>query len=180
MEESRNSGMHKRNEGKFLIQTCSQAKMSGTTLLEVHGVRKELDPNLRQEKQHALPKKGETERPRIGQGRAGLRRKPEADCINHPSDVTRRILERSKIATGKTNNPQHTSVVYDRGINNDKSFLPDVPLLLYPLHKPLQKKQNMVSPNDQNTEINLDIKENSPFQEGIISELIQRPDKSFF
>ena len=180
LEESRNSGMCKRNEGKFLIQTCSQAKMSGTTLLEVHRVRKELDPNLRPEKQHALPKKGETERPHIGQGRAGLRRKPEADCINQPSDVTRRILERSKIATGKTNNPQHTSIICHRGINNDKSFPPDVPLLLYPLHKPLEKKQNMVSPNDQNTEINLDIKENSPFQEGIISELIQRPDKSFF
>ena len=109
-----------------------------------------------------------------------MRRKPEADCINQPSDVTRRILERSKIATGKTNNPQHTSAIHDRGINNDKSFPPDVPLLPYPLHKPLQKKQNMVSPNDQNTEINLDIEENSPFQEGIISELIQRPDKSFF
>ena len=131
---------HERNEGKFLIQTCSQVKMSGTTLLEVHGVRKELDPNLRPEKQHALPKKGETERPHIGQGRAGLRRKPEADHINQPSDVTRRILERSKIATGKTNNPQHTSAVCDRGINNDKSFLPDVPLLPYPLHKPLHKK----------------------------------------
>ena len=44
----------------------------------------------------------------------------------------------------------------------------------------MQKKQNMVSSNDQNTEINLDIKENLPFREGIISELIQRPDKSFF
>ena len=142
-------------------------------------VRKELDPNLRPEKQHALPKKGETERPCICQGRARLR-KPEADCINQPSNVTRRILERSKIATGKTNNPQHTSAVCDRGINNDKSFLPDVPLLTYPLHKPLQKKQNMVSPNNQNTEINLDIKENSPFQEGIISKLLQRTDKSFF
>ena len=31
-----------------------------------------------------------------------------------------------------------------------------------------------------NTELNLDIEENSPFQEGVISELIQRPDKSFF
>ena len=39
----------------------------------------------------------------------------------------------------------------------------------------------MASPDDnQNTEINLDIEENSPFQEGIILELIQRPDKSFF
>ena len=180
MEEGRNSDMHERNERKFLIQTCSQAKMSGTTLPEVHGVREELDPNLRPEKQHALPKKGETKRPHIGQGRAGLRRKPEADHINQPSDVTRRILERSKIATGKTNNPQHISVVHDRGINNDKSFLPDVPLLLYPLHKPLQKKENMVSLNNQNTEINSDIKENSPFQEGIISELIQRPYNSYF
>ena len=172
--------MHKRNEGKFLIHTCSQAKMSGTTLSEVHRVRKKLDPNLRPEKQHALPKKGERERGHIGQGRAGLRRKHEADRINQPSDVTRRILERSKIATGKTNNPQHTNTICDRGINNDKSFLPDVPFLWYPLHKALQKKQNMVNPNNQNTDINLDIEENLPFQEGIILELIQRPDKSFF
>ena len=179
LEENRNSGMHKRNEGKFLIQTHSQAKMSGTTLLEVHGIRKKLDPNLRSEKQHALPKKGEAERLHIGQGRAGLRRKPEADCINQPSDVTRGILERSKTATRKINKLQHASAMCDRGINSDKSFPPDVPLLPYPLHKPLQKKENKSSPNDQNTEINLDIEENSPFQEGIISELIQRPDVIF-
>ena len=114
--------------------------MSGTTLPEVHGVRKKLDPNVRLEKQHALPKKEVTERPHIGQGRAGLRRKLEADCNTQSSDVTRRILERSKIATGKTNIPQHTSTVHDRGINNDKSFPPDVPLLPHPLHEPLQKK----------------------------------------
>ena len=114
------------NEEKFLIQTCSQATMSSTKLPEVHGVRKELNPNLRPEKQHAMPKKGMTERPHIGQGRAGLRRKHESDCINQPSDVTRRISERSKIATGKTNIPQHTNAVCDRGINNDKSFSPDV------------------------------------------------------
>ena len=149
LEENRNSGMCKKNEGKFLIQTCSQARMSGTTLLEVHRVRKKLDPNMRPEKQHALPKKGVTERLCIGQGRAGLRRKPEADCITQSSDVTRRILERSKIATGKTNIPQHISTAHDRGINNDKLFPPYVPLLLHPLHEPLQKKQNITSPNDQ-------------------------------
>ena len=180
LEENRNLGMYEKNEGKFLIQTCSQAKMSGTTLPEVHRVRKKLDPNVRPEKQHALPKKGIKERPHIGQGRVGLRRKPEADCITQSSDVTGRILERSKIATGKTNIPQHISIVHDRGINNDKSFPPDVPLLLHPLHEPLQKKHNITSPQDQKTEINLDIEENSPFQEGIILELIQRPDKSFF
>ena len=80
-----------------------------------------------------------TERPCIGQGRTGLRRKHEPDHINQPSDVTRRISERSKIVTGKTNNPQHTNGVCDRGINNDKSFPPDVLLYLDPLHKPLLK-----------------------------------------
>ena len=57
LEENRSLGMHGKNEGKFLIQTHSQAKTSGTTLPEVHRVRKRLDPNVRPEKQHALPKK---------------------------------------------------------------------------------------------------------------------------
>ena len=171
-----------KNEEKFLIQMHSQAKTSGTKLLEVHRVRKELDPNLRPEKQHAMPKKGMTEKPCIGQGRAGLRRKHESDFIYQPSDVTRRVSERSKIVTGKTNNPQHTNGVHDRGINNDKSFPPDVLLHPDPLHKTLPKQQNVdkVIPINQNTGINLDIEENSPFQEGVISETIQRPDKTFF
>ena len=68
----------------------------------------------------------------------------------------------------------------DRGINNDISFPPDVSLHLDPLHKPWPKQQNVESTINQNTSINLDIEENSPFQEGIISETIQRLDKSFF
>ena len=130
-----------------------------------------------------MPKKGMTERPHVGQGRAGLRRKHEPDHINQPSDVTRRISERSKIATGKTNNPQHTSATcHDRGINNDKSFSPDVLLHLDPLCTPLPKHQNVdkLFPTNQDTGINLDIEENSPFQEGVISETIQRPDKMYF
>ena len=75
--------------------------MSCTKLLKIQGVRKELDPNLRPEKQHAMPKKGLTEKLCIGQGRAGLRRRPEPDHINQPSDVTRKISEGSKIVTGK-------------------------------------------------------------------------------
>ena len=176
LEENRDIDICKKNEKKFLIQMCSQAKMSGTKLLEVHRVRKVLDPNLRPEKQQ----KGITEKPHIGQRRAGLRRKPEPDHINQPSDVTRRISERSKIVTGKTNSPHYTNSTHDRGINNDKSFPPDVLLHLDPLHKPLPKQQNAVTPINQNTSINLDIEENSPFQEGVISETIQKLDKSFF
>ena len=92
-----------------------------------------------------------TERSHIGQGRGGLRRKHEPDHINQPSDVTRRIADKSKIVTGKTNNSQHTNTVQDRGINNDKSFSPDVLLHLDSLHKPLLKQQNVdkVIPNNQ-------------------------------
>ena len=123
-----------------------------------------------------------TERPRIGQGRAGLRRRHEPDCIDQPSDVTRRISERSKIATGKTNIPQHTNTMHDRGVNRDKSFSPDVLLHPDPLCTPLPKHQNVdkLFPTNQDTGINLDIEENSPFQEGIISETIQRPNKTYF
>ena len=88
----------------------------------MYGARKELNPNLRPEKQHAMSKKGMTERPHIGQGRAGLRRKHEPACINQPSDVTRRISGRSKLATGKTNNPQRTNATCDIGINSNTSF----------------------------------------------------------
>ena len=48
-----------------------------------------------------------------------------------------------------------------------------------PLHKPLPVQLNTDKVN-QITSINLNIEENSPFQEGIISETTQRPDKSFF
>ena len=129
-----------------------------------------------------MPKKGITEKLQIGQGRTGLKRRPEPDHINQPSDVTRRISGESKIATGKSNSSQHTNSVCDRTTNNDKSFSPDV--LLHPdsFHKPSPIQQNIDKINkiNQNTSINLDIEENSPFQEGVISETIQRLDKSFF
>ena len=60
---------------KYFIQTHSQAKTSGAKLLEVHGVQKGLDPNLRPEKQHTIPKQGKSERPQMVQGRAGSKRK---------------------------------------------------------------------------------------------------------
>ena len=179
---NRNIGICNKDEEKYLIQTCSQAKTSSTKLLEVHGVRKELNPNLRREKQHTMPKKGITEKPWIGQGRAGLKRRPETDDINQPSDVTRRISGGSNIATGKTNISQHTNDVHDRTTNNDKSFSPDVLLHPDPFPKPSPIQQNIdkIIKINQNTSINIDIEENSPFQEGVISETIQRLDKSFF
>ena len=43
-------------DDKYLIQMRSQGKCSGIKHLEVHGMRKNLDPNLKPERQHTLPK----------------------------------------------------------------------------------------------------------------------------
>ena len=45
-------------DDKYLIQNRSQAKSSSIKLPEVHDVRKNLDPNLKPETQHTLPKLG--------------------------------------------------------------------------------------------------------------------------
>ena len=80
---------------KYLIQTRSQAKSSGIKVPEIHGVNKGLNPHVKPERQKLLPSlpihstpttnlaqpvdKGPPTqpipKPRIGQGRAGLRRK---------------------------------------------------------------------------------------------------------
>ena len=137
-----------------------------------------MDPNLRPEKQHEMPRQGISEKLLVGQGRIGLRRR-RPDHINQPSDVTQGIPGGSKIETGKTNSSQSTNSMHDRAINNGKPFLPDVPLHGDPLHKPSSLHQNTNKIN-HNPHINLDFEEKSPFQEGIISETIQRLDKSFF
>ena len=173
LEDNRNIDICRDNDGKCLIQTCSQAKTSSTKLPEVHGIRKELNPNLRPESNMQCQKQGISEKPWVGQGRVGLRRRrPEPDHINQPSDVTRGIPGGSKIVTGKTNSPQGTNSMHDRAINNGKPFLPYVPLHPDLLHKPssLQQDANKIN---QNPNINLDFEENSPFQKDIISETIQ-------
>ena len=110
-----------------------------------------------------MPKQGISEKPQVGQGRAGLRRRrPEPDHINQPSDVTKGIPGGSKIVTGKTNSSQGTNSVHERAINNCKPFLPDVPLHLDLLHKPSSLQQNTNKIN-QNPNINLDFEENPPF-----------------
>ena len=68
--------------------------------------------------------------------------------------------------------------MHDRSINNNNPFAPDVPLHSDLLHKPsTQENANKISygPN-----INVDFEENSPFQEGIMSKMFQRLNKSFF
>ena len=74
------------NNDRYLVQTRSQAKSSGIILLEIHGTNRGLDPHVRPGKQKSLPSlpihnvdKGQPThpilKPRIGQGRVGLKRK---------------------------------------------------------------------------------------------------------
>ena len=78
---------------KYLIQTRSQAKSGGIKVPEIHGVNEGLDPHIKPGRQRSLPTlprhsipptsltqpvdKGlpthPTPKPRIGQGRAGLK-----------------------------------------------------------------------------------------------------------
>ena len=71
---------------KYLVQTRSQVRLSGIRLPEIHGAHKGLDPHVQPGKQKSFPiqtvNKGmpthPIPKPRIGQGRAGLRRKVKA------------------------------------------------------------------------------------------------------
>ena len=94
------------NIEKYYIQTRSQANSSGVKVPEVHGVGKNLDPNLNPEKQHAISKQGSMERLQMSQERAGMRRKrpdPINQLINQPSNLSQIIPRRTEIKTGKTN-----------------------------------------------------------------------------
>ena len=176
------------NIERNLIQTRSQAKSSGIKLPEVHGVGNNLDPNIKPEKQLANSKQGSVERLCTGQGRAGLRRnKPDPinQIINQPSDLSQKIPGRTKIETGKTNQAhsrdlKHSINNANEKITGNKTLIPDVPFHPGPVYRPLPKpirhdmsnqqgSQSSSSIEDINPNINLDFKENSPFQESIMS-----------
>ena len=64
-----------------------------------------MDPNIKPEKQHANPIKVSIEKPHIGQGRAGLRRRRSLinQTIISPLEVSQKLPGETKIETGKTN-----------------------------------------------------------------------------
>ena len=182
---------------KHLIQTRSQAKSSGTKLPEVHGMRKNLDPNLKPEKQHAIPKNGSMERPCIGQGRARSRRKrpePINQSINKTSNLSQKIPGRTEIETMKTNNVHSKDLTHSINNANGKMsnrdpLIPDVSFHPGPVYKPPPEliKQHVSYPQSSQSSTNIDdvkpnfdFEENSPFQEDIMSKTFRRPDKLFF
>ena len=136
------------------------------------------------------------ERPHVGQGRAGSRRKrpdPINQSINKASNLSQKIPGRTEIETRKTNH-MHTknlmhSINNTNGKMTKKTLIPDVPFHPGPVYKLLPKliKQDVSYPQSsrsstdiENINPNFDFEENSPFQEGIISKTFQRLDRSFF
>ena len=137
---------------KYLIQTRLQAKSSGIKLPEVHGVGKNLDPNLKPEKQHTMPKQGSKERPHIGQRRARSRRKrhdPINQSINQPSNLSQKIPGRAKMKTRKTNHMHTKDLMHS--INNASGKMTNNNPLIQdpgPVYRPLPKpmRQDMSYP----------------------------------
>ena len=166
-------------------------------------MRKNLDPNILPEKQHANCIKGTIEKPCIGQGRAGLRRRRRPSPINQtiipPSEPLQKSPGVTKIETRITNHanstaPMHSINIADEGMTHTRPLIPDVPFYPGPTYRPppkLIKSQMSGSHEDSqssdslgstniNTDINLHFEENSPFQEGVISKAYQRCSKSSF
>ena len=138
------------------------------------------------------------ERPHVDQGRAGSKRK-KPDPINHASkqasNFSQKIPGKMEIETRKTNHVHTKDVMHSIKNTNDKMansnpLIPDGTFYPGPVYRPPPKpiKQYMMlvqssqSPNidNNNSDINFDFEENSPFQEGIMPETFQRLDKSFF
>ena len=170
----------------------SQARSSGIKLLEVHGMRKNLDPNLKPEIQHTLPKQGSMERPHVGHRRAGSKREkpdPIYHAIYQASNLLQKIPGRTEIETRKTNHVHSTNNTNDK-MANTNPLIPDGAFHSGPVYRPPPRpiKQNMThaqssqssNVDKNNPNINFDFEENSPFQEGVMSKTIQRPDKSVF
>ena len=184
----------------YLVQTGYQARSSGIKLPGVHGMRKNLDPNIKPEKQHANHIKGSVVKLCIGQGRAGLNRKrssPINQIINQPSELSQKTPGKTKIEKEKTNqahskDPVHIINNVDVGMTHTNPLIHDAPfhpgLTYRPPPQPIRSNmprsqeslQSSSSVENINPDINLDFKQNSPFQEGVIYETFQRLNKSFF
>ena len=181
---------------KYLVQTQSQAKSSGIILPEVHGINKGLDTNKQLEKQIGKPlfKERLQAKPRIGHSRAGSRgKKPPINQPTAQSAENLKIPVLPKIPMEVINMPnfitpaQSISNPSMEAINRRmmQQISKDIPFYSDPVYqpppKPVEIPMSKTPENmDINLELNTDFEENLPFQEGVISEAYQRPDKSFF
>ena len=200
---------------RYLVQARSQVKSSGIKLLEIHGANKGLDPHVQPDKQSPFPslciqtiEKGQPThpipRPRIGQGRARLRRMVKTlQPISSPHQLPAQPIT-EHVLKAVMSLPEPT----DQSQSHVKPQIMPKPLLQHqpvdpicinpkiqhrpsppnydPYARPPPKPPDTVDPLDSqkdllenDSERKVEIEENSPFQEGIISEIYERPDTSY-
>ena len=183
---------------------------------EIHGANKGLDPHVQPGKQKSFPiqtvNKGmpthPIPKPRIGQGRAGLRRKvkpcqpitsphllPAQPITEHDSRTVVPLPEptnqlQSHVQSQILPRPlsQHhlidpTHIPQQTGPKIQHRPTPSYPS---PYARPPPKPPDISDPLgsqkdllDNDSDRKVEIEENSPFQEGIISEIYERPDNSY-
>ena len=215
---------------KYQIQTRSQAKSSGTKIPEIHSVNKGIDPHIRPGRQklqstsipptcdinptNALqpidkgPPTHPILKPRIGQGRARLKRKSRTNQpmplskqiplqpITKPAPKEMMALPEPIIQSQEHVQSQHqapipllqhphinpTCNVQPIGLNiQHRPSPPYHDLYARPPPRPPDVTNSVDSQKDlleTDPDRNTDIEENLPFQEGIISETYERPDNS--
>ena len=204
------------SKDKYLVQTRSQVRSSGIRLPEIHGANEGLDPHVQPGKRKSFPiqniNKGTPThpipKPRIGQGRAGLRRKvkaPQPITSPHPlpaqpiiehdlrtvmplpeptsqsqSHVQPKILPRL-LSQHHPIDPTH--IPQQIGPKIQHRLTPSYP---DPYTRPPPKPPDISDPLDSQKDLldsdldrRAEIEENLPFQEGIISEIYERPDNSY-
>ena len=128
---------------------------------------KNLDPNLKPEKQHTIPKHGNKERMPIGQGRAGSRKRDLIPSINQlikPSTLSQKILGRTEIETRKTNHIHTKDLMHSINntngkMTNNNPLIPDVPFHPGPVQRP-PPKQDVSYP--QSSQSSTDIENINP------------------
>ena len=129
------------------------------------------------------------------------RRRPSPinQTIIPPSELSHKIPGVTEIEARIANNanstvPMHSINNTNEGITHTRPLIPDVPFHPGPTYRPPLKSVRSQMPGshegsqssdssgstNSNTNVNLDFEENSPFQEGVISEAYQRPKKMFF
>ena len=214
---------------KYLIQTRSQAKSSGIKVREIHGTNKGINPHIKPGRQrplltppmhsilpttlaqpvdrglptHLVPK------PRIGQGRAGLKIKirtnqsiplPKqmlAQPIQTPTQKEVLSLPEPTAQSQENMQPQHhvpVPLAQHQPVDPTCIMQPISPKIQHrpsppyhvPYARPPPRPPDVTNSIDSQKDYlktdldrKVDIEENSPFQEGIISETYERPDKSY-
>ena len=200
---------------RYLVQTRSQIKSSGIKLPEIHGANKGLDPHVQPGKQRPFPSlpiqtidKGPPThpipKPRIGQGRARLRRKdktPQPILLPHQlptQPITEHVLKTVTPLPEPTDQSQShvPPQIMPRPLSQQQPVDPTCigpkiqhrpsPPYNDPYTRPPPKPPDVINALDSQKDLldndldrKVEIEENSPFQEGIISEIYERPDTSY-